>query len=187
MACGAGWLPGFDQKMPPTRKALERIPEDRLAWRPHPNVLDHGGTGNPCGLNWGLDLTHPAAAGIGSSSLTAPPNPEPVASRAELLIHLADCWPGPARPGSGGWGVSRFALVTARRRQGVLHPPPGIRDADLRFEPPDPPPGSPGGLPAHERSAVASDLWAQCWGSGDVIAPANNPRPPPRVIVHKGP
>ena len=36
MASGADWLPEFDQEMALTRKVLERVPEDRLDWRPHP-------------------------------------------------------------------------------------------------------------------------------------------------------
>src|SRR5437868_5796145 len=28
-------LPEFDQEMPKTRKVLERVPEDKLDWRPH--------------------------------------------------------------------------------------------------------------------------------------------------------
>lgn len=33
---GAALLPEFDQEMANTRKALERIPEDRLDYKPHP-------------------------------------------------------------------------------------------------------------------------------------------------------
>ena len=29
-------LPEFDQEMAKTRKTLERVPEDKLAWKPHP-------------------------------------------------------------------------------------------------------------------------------------------------------
>lgn len=35
MPINAQLLPEFDQEMANTRKALERIPEDRLGWKPH--------------------------------------------------------------------------------------------------------------------------------------------------------
>ncbi|HYO12172.1 MAG TPA: DinB family protein [Thermoanaerobaculia bacterium] len=36
MALSEALLPEFDQEMATTRKVLERIPEDRLGWKPHP-------------------------------------------------------------------------------------------------------------------------------------------------------
>jgi uncharacterized damage-inducible protein DinB len=35
-------LPEFDQEMANTRKALERIPEDKLAWKPHEKSMTLG-------------------------------------------------------------------------------------------------------------------------------------------------
>ena len=32
---GAMWLPEFDQEFGETRKALERIPEEKFDWKPH--------------------------------------------------------------------------------------------------------------------------------------------------------
>ena len=31
-----GLLPEFDQEMANTRKTLERVPEDKFSWKPHP-------------------------------------------------------------------------------------------------------------------------------------------------------
>jgi uncharacterized damage-inducible protein DinB len=36
MTLGQSLLPEFDREMAGTRKTLERVPEDRLSWRPHP-------------------------------------------------------------------------------------------------------------------------------------------------------
>jgi uncharacterized damage-inducible protein DinB len=36
MAIGDGLLPEFDQEMANTRRTLERVPDDKLAWKPHP-------------------------------------------------------------------------------------------------------------------------------------------------------
>jgi hypothetical protein len=35
MKIGGALLPEFDQEMANTRKTLERIPEDKLGWKPH--------------------------------------------------------------------------------------------------------------------------------------------------------
>ena len=35
-------LPEFDQEMANTRKALERIPEDKLSWKPDPKSMTMG-------------------------------------------------------------------------------------------------------------------------------------------------
>jgi uncharacterized damage-inducible protein DinB len=39
-------LPEFDQEMASTRKVLERLPEDRLDWRPHPKSNTIGWNAN---------------------------------------------------------------------------------------------------------------------------------------------
>jgi len=35
-----GLLPEFDEEMKNTRRMLERVPEDRLPWKPHPKSMD---------------------------------------------------------------------------------------------------------------------------------------------------
>src|SRR5271170_6296171 len=39
-------LPEFDQEMASTRKVLERIPEDKLDWKPHPKSNTIGWNAN---------------------------------------------------------------------------------------------------------------------------------------------
>src|SRR5687767_12760683 len=36
-------LPEFDQEFANTRKMLERVPDDKLAWKPHPKSMSMGG------------------------------------------------------------------------------------------------------------------------------------------------
>jgi uncharacterized damage-inducible protein DinB len=36
-------LPEFDQEMANTRKVLERVPHDKLSWKPHPKSFSFGG------------------------------------------------------------------------------------------------------------------------------------------------
>jgi len=42
MGLGSLLLPEFDHEMAGTRKTLERVPEDRLAWRPHAKSMTLG-------------------------------------------------------------------------------------------------------------------------------------------------
>ena len=35
-------LPEFDQEMATTRRVLERVPEDKLAWKPHDKSFSMG-------------------------------------------------------------------------------------------------------------------------------------------------
>ena len=55
-------LPEFDQEMANTRKVLERIPEDKLGWRPHPRSNTIGWNANHVAdlVNWLVQtLTRP--------------------------------------------------------------------------------------------------------------------------------
>ena len=42
MAISQALLPEFDHEMSNTRKTLERIPENDLAWKPHPKSMTLG-------------------------------------------------------------------------------------------------------------------------------------------------
>jgi uncharacterized damage-inducible protein DinB len=42
MTMSAALLPEFDQEMKSTRRVLERLPEDRMDWRPHPKSRQLG-------------------------------------------------------------------------------------------------------------------------------------------------
>jgi len=43
MSISASLLPEFDQEMANTRKALERVPDDKLGWKPHEKSMSMGG------------------------------------------------------------------------------------------------------------------------------------------------
>lgn len=97
MTGGAEWLPEFDQEMALTRRVLERVPEDRFAWQPHPKSWPLGALATHMAWlgSWTsitlqseeLDLASPAA----------PPSPKPASSRAALLA-LFDGMVAAARP-----------------------------------------------------------------------------------------
>jgi len=46
-------LPEFDQEMANTRKTLERIPDDKLAWQPHAKSMAMGDLATNFSLNRG--------------------------------------------------------------------------------------------------------------------------------------
>ena len=42
MSISQSLLPEFDQEMANTRKTLERVPDDKLGWKPHPKSFAMG-------------------------------------------------------------------------------------------------------------------------------------------------
>jgi uncharacterized damage-inducible protein DinB len=86
MALRDALLPEFDQEMAGTRKTLERVPDEKLAWKPHPKSWTMGELATHVAsiLQW-------TAMTIDQDSFDiAPPGGEPyknplAGSRAELL------------------------------------------------------------------------------------------------------
>ena len=79
-------LPEFDQEMANTRKTLERVPEDKFAWKPHPKSSSMIGLAthivNMTG--WAVDTMNKESFDVAPPG--APPyKEEPAASRAQLL------------------------------------------------------------------------------------------------------
>jgi uncharacterized damage-inducible protein DinB len=75
-------LPEFDQEMQTTRRTLERVPEDKLAWKPHEKSMSLGQLATHLAT-----MGHWADAIAGMESFdvsTAPPTPK-LNSRAEIL------------------------------------------------------------------------------------------------------
>jgi uncharacterized damage-inducible protein DinB len=82
MSIAEALLPEFDHEMSVTRKLLERVPEDRFEWKPHPKSMSFIALATHVATipSWGaptLNLPELDLAGL-------PPNTAP-ASRAELL------------------------------------------------------------------------------------------------------
>ncbi|HET6933265.1 MAG TPA: DinB family protein, partial [Candidatus Angelobacter sp.] len=75
-------LPEFDHEMQTTRRTLERVPEDKLGWKPHQKSMTLGALATHLAtiIHW-VD----AVAGMDSFDVTSvPPTPE-LKSREELL------------------------------------------------------------------------------------------------------
>lgn len=75
-------LPEFDHEMANTRKSLERVPDDKLAFKPHAKSMSLGQLATHLAT-----ISHWTEAILGQDSFdvsAAPPNPE-LKSRAETL------------------------------------------------------------------------------------------------------
>jgi len=75
-------LPEFDHEMATTRRTLERVPEDKLGWKPHEKSMTLGALATHLAT-----INHWAEAIMGTESFdvgTASPNPE-LKSRSEIL------------------------------------------------------------------------------------------------------
>src|SRR6516162_7258688 len=82
MPLNQAMLPEFDHEMANTRKTLERIPDDKLAFKPHAKSMTLGGLGTHLATinNW-----TEAILGMDKFDVkSAPPNPE-LKSHAQML------------------------------------------------------------------------------------------------------
>src|SRR5437762_13358634 len=90
-----GLLADFDHEMGTTRRLLERLPDDRLGWRPHPRSMTLRGL--PTHLStipsWGGRILNDASFDL----VGAPPPAAEKASRADILSPL-DAGRREARP-----------------------------------------------------------------------------------------
>jgi uncharacterized damage-inducible protein DinB len=76
-------LAEFDHETATTRKLLERLPDDRLSWRPHERSMTLGGLGTHLS-----NLPHWAEAILGQDSFDlndGPPHLDAKTSRAEIV------------------------------------------------------------------------------------------------------
>jgi len=79
-------LPEFDQEMANTRKTLDRVPEDKFGWKPHPKsfTMGHLSTHIANMIGWTSDTMNKDSFDI--SPPGAPPYKEvPAATHAELM------------------------------------------------------------------------------------------------------
>lgn len=79
-------LPEFDQEAANTRKTLERVPDDKLDWKPHPKSFSMGSLATHiCGLTgWAVDVLEKDSFDFAPPG--APPyKDEPVKSQKELV------------------------------------------------------------------------------------------------------
>lgn len=79
-------LPEFDQEMANTRKTLERVPEDKFGWKPHPKSFSMISLATHIATMTGWTVETMNKDSFDISPPGAPPyKEEPAASRAQLL------------------------------------------------------------------------------------------------------
>src|SRR5438128_8150266 len=83
MAIRDGLLADFDHEMGTTRRLLERLPDDKLAWKPHPKSMSLGGLATHLSNipHWGGTILNDASFDLAA----APPNVQERTSRADIL------------------------------------------------------------------------------------------------------
>jgi uncharacterized damage-inducible protein DinB len=83
MAIKDGLLAEFDHEMGTTRRLLERVPDDKLAWRPHAKPMSLGGLATHLTQlpYWGGRILNEASFDLAS----APPPVQDKGSRADIL------------------------------------------------------------------------------------------------------
>src|SRR5215218_6444026 len=88
MALKDGLLAEFDHETGTTRKLLERLPDDRLAWKPHDKSMSMGALATHLSNlpHWGMVILNDA----GFDLAEAPPNLEPRTSRGDILASFDD-------------------------------------------------------------------------------------------------
>ena len=83
MAIKDALLAEYDHEMGTTRRLLERIPDDKLQWKPHEKSMALGELASHLGNipNWAGNILNESSFDLAS----APPNQEAKKSRAEIL------------------------------------------------------------------------------------------------------
>jgi uncharacterized damage-inducible protein DinB len=83
MSIRDGLLADYDHEMGTTRRLLERLPDDRLSWKPHPRSMTLGGLATHLSTipHWAGTILNDASFDLAA----APPNVAEKASRADIL------------------------------------------------------------------------------------------------------
>jgi uncharacterized damage-inducible protein DinB len=88
MALVDALLPEFDHEIAATRRLLDRLPADRLAWQPHAKSMTLGELAEHLGQLgvWGqLTLTQSA---VDLENTARPPGYQPMTAKADILAHF---------------------------------------------------------------------------------------------------
>ncbi len=88
MALKEGLLAEYDHEMGTTRKLLERLPDDKLGWKPHEKSMALGELASHLGNipNWGATILNNLSFDLAE----LPPNPIQKTTRADILALFDD-------------------------------------------------------------------------------------------------
>jgi len=89
MSLNQALLPEFDHEMANTRKTLERVPEDKFAWKPHEKSFSMGALATHLATlpSWAVITIQQESIDIAPAG-GEPPKSEPCDSRKELLARF---------------------------------------------------------------------------------------------------
>ncbi len=81
-------LPEFDREIATTRRLLDRLPDNRLDWRPHPKSMTLAALAEHIGQLgvWGQLTLNQSAVDL--ESMTRPPGYQPLSSKVALRTHF---------------------------------------------------------------------------------------------------
>jgi uncharacterized damage-inducible protein DinB len=85
MSISQSLLPEFDQEMANTRKTLERVPDDKLGWKPHPKSMAMGDLAQHVAtmVGWSADTIEKDSFDVAPGG--QPYQPPKLGSRSEIL------------------------------------------------------------------------------------------------------
>jgi uncharacterized damage-inducible protein DinB len=108
MTISEALLPEFDQEMANTRKTLERVPDDKLDWKPHPKSFSMGSLATHIVVmtGWTVDTMEKDAFDI--SPPGAPPYKEEVVKSQKELLERFDKGVKAARASIAGASDEHF-------------------------------------------------------------------------------
>ena len=159
MAIADALLPEFDHEMGMTRKLLERVPEDKFDWKPHPKSMSLGQLAQHVATipMWGSVTMNQSEIDIGGDQ-----QPAVLTTRNELLAtfdqHVAN-----TRAALVGRGDAEFMAPWTLKRDGhtIFSMPKAVGVALVRDEPSHSPPRATGRVSAHARRAAPVRLRAE--------------------------
>ena len=87
-----GLLAEFDHEMANTRKTLERVPDDKFGWKPHPKSGTMGWLATHVATlpNWAAETIEKDSFNLAPPGGTESPRPAEAASRQELLARFEE-------------------------------------------------------------------------------------------------
>lgn len=117
MALADALLPELDAEIASTRRLLERLPEDRLGWKPHAKSYALGALSEHIGQLgvWGR-LTV-ADDSVDLETMTRPAGYQPLASKAAIVTHFDTEWAAARAALAGRSDAELLAPWTLRRGQ----------------------------------------------------------------------
>jgi len=107
MSISQSLLPEFDQEMANTRKTLERVPDDKLGWKPHPKSMAMGDLAQHIAtmVGWSVDTMAKDSFDVAPGG--QPYQPPKLGSRQEILSAF-DNGVAKARAAIGGASDEQF-------------------------------------------------------------------------------